>query len=82
MPDRAKLWKRLCACCHMLDTSYAAIATEANGEAALADPWSCPHCGSTEAIAARPLEDADLDEMALALDQLEDDRPRPPLRLV
>lgn len=62
MPDRPKLWRRLCAQCGMLDQAYAAIATEEDGESALADPWRCPSCGSTEALATRPLEDADLDE--------------------
>lgn len=61
-PDRPRIWRRLCASCHMLDTSYAAIATEEAGEAALSDDWCCPSCGSTEALAARPLEDTDLDE--------------------
>lgn len=66
MADRVKLWRRLCTQCQMLDTSYAAIADEADGEAALSDPWTCPSCGCTESLAARPMEDADLDELATA----------------
>lgn len=60
----------------MLDQSFGAIAPEGGGEGALADPWACPHCGSTDAIATRPMEDADLDELAGLADG------RPHLRLV
>lgn len=61
MTDKPHLWRRVCADCGQLDQAYAAIATDQTGEAALSEPWSCPNCGGTEAVATRPLEDADLD---------------------
>lgn len=62
MPDRPRLWRRLCADCLMLDQSYAALAAEADGEAALSEPWACPSCGGANALATRPLADDDLAE--------------------
>ncbi len=61
MTDRPKLWRRICQACGQLDQRSAVIAPEQDGEAALAaEPWACPACGATEAIAARRMEPGDL----------------------
>jgi hypothetical protein len=64
MADRAKLWQRVCTACGMLDGSYALIAVEDGAEARLAaEPWACPTCGVEDYLAARRMEDGDLDDM-------------------
>jgi len=46
----------------VLDGTTAAIAAEHDAEARLAaEAWACPSCGSGDYIAARKMEDGDLE---------------------
>ena len=62
MIGRPRLWQRHCSGCGVLDGTTAAIAAEHDAEARLAaEAWACPSCGSGDYIAARKMEDGDLE---------------------
>lgn len=56
---------RWCARCHQLDPASWMLATDADAEDVLAaQSWQCSSCGGEAWLAARRLEDADLDGAA------------------